>query len=222
MVKGRTLFKYKIKKGPLHKLPVILKIIMMILFSSLCFLLSLQLHIALILLLFIFAFICKITFWEQLTDLKPALYYSVFMYILSVISSITKISSDIFFNTSIFMPNQEYLLTALRLTFIIQLSALFFRTTSFMEIKECLNMIEHFIKRFFKIQSKSFFTDTISLFLMFIPDFFIVWSNVNLAWRARGGKPGIKKIKILIFVLISISFEKAALKARAIEARNIY
>ena len=220
MVKSRTLFKYKIIKGPLHKLPVMLKLFILIFIPVFCFkLTSLWLGIV-ILLTVIFALFCKFTTGEQLTDIKPALFYAAIMYFLSILSNLTETLHNI--NISIFIPNPDYLNTALRLTYIIQLSALFFRTTSFMEIKDCLNIIERFIKQLFKIPLKTYFTDTISLFLIFIPEFFIVWSNINLAWKARGGKPGIKKIKTLVFILITICFEKAALKARALEARKIY
>jgi len=220
MVSGQSLFKYKINKCPLHKLPVILKFILLILFSGFCFALSsLWLGIA-ILFAVIIAFLCKFTIGEQLTDLKPAIFYSMIMYLLSVLSNLTETLPVINIKPSVFIIDPYYFITILRLTFIIQLSSLFFRTTSFMQIKDCLNVIESFVKRLFKNNSKIFFTDSISLFLMFIPEFFNVWSNVNLAWKARGGKQGIKKIRTLVFVLISVSFEKAALKARALEARK--
>ena len=221
MVKAQTLFKYKIVKGPLHKLPVIIKLFMLIFLSIFCIAFSsFWLGIA-ILLAVVFAFICGFSLSEQLTDLKPAFFYSAVMYLLSVFSNLTKFSSVSNFQPIFFIPNTEYIRTALRLIFIIQMSAFLFRTTSFLELKECLNMIERFIKRIFRIPEKTFFTDTVSLFLMFIPEFFNIWTGVNLAWKARMGKPGIKKIKTLCFVLITISFEKAAVKAKALEARSI-
>jgi energy-coupling factor transporter transmembrane protein EcfT len=84
----------------------------------------------------------------------------------------------------------------------VQISALFFRTTSSLEIRE--------VVRF----------EIISLFLCFIPEIFKIWTSINLAWRARSGKEGFIKIKTLMFILISLSFEKAAIKAKALEARS--
>jgi biotin transport system permease protein len=91
----------------------------------------------------------------------------------------------------------------LRFVLIIQISALIFRTTSALEIRE--------VVRF----------EIVSLFLCFIPEIFNIWASVNLAWKARGGRNGPAKIKTVSFVLISLSFEKAALKAKALEARSI-
>ncbi|MCL2444230.1 MAG: hypothetical protein FWD13_12315 [Treponema sp.] len=63
--------------------------------------------------------------------------------------------------------------------------------------------------------------DIITLFLCFIPEIFQTWTSINTAWKARGGRQGISKIRTLVFVLISISLEKAALKAKALFARRI-
>ncbi|MCL2208756.1 MAG: hypothetical protein FWB89_01185 [Treponema sp.] len=90
----------------------------------------------------------------------------------------------------------------MRLFLIIQLSALIFRTTSSLEIQNVIRV------------------EIISLFIGFIPGIFTTWEAVNLAWRARGGGNGIKRIKSLVFILISISFEKAYLKSRALSARK--
>ncbi|MCL2266938.1 MAG: hypothetical protein FWC17_04135 [Treponema sp.] len=220
MVSERTLFKYKTVKGFLHKLPVIIKFLLLIFISFFCFTFSAAWLLISVLLAFLSAFLLKFTAIEQLTDLKPALFFAAFMYLLSLISGITDSFPVIIFQKSILIPNPDFVNTALRLVLIIQLSALFFRTTSFIEIKECLNTIEYFLKRVFKNSSGFFYTDTISLFLMFIPEFFNVWSAFNLAWKARGGKPGVKKIKTLVFLLITASFEKAAVKAKAIESRG--
>jgi len=62
--------------------------------------------------------------------------------------------------------------------------------------------------------------EIISLFINFIPEIFKIWTSINLAWKSRGGKNGFGKIKTLVFVLISLSFEKAAIKAKALSARS--
>jgi len=185
-----------------------------------------------------FAFFFRFTLREQLTDFKPAFFYTILMYSLSVFSNsinnkdIIDITNSLFtFNYSmlnVFIPHQDYIRIVLRLTLIIQLSALFFRTTSSIELRDCLNNIERFIRRVFSslpflgknISLSVKFAENISLFLSFIPEVFETWSKINLAWKARGGKQGFKKIRMLIFILISMSFEKAAIKAKAIEARR--
>ncbi|WP_461247202.1 hypothetical protein [Treponema sp. R6D11] len=103
---------------------------------------------------------------------------------------------------TLLIPDLEYLRITLRLVLIVQISALLFRTTSSLEIREVVR------------------SEIISLFLSFIPEIFKIWTSINLAWKARGGKEGLGKIKTLMFILISLSFEKAALKAKALEARS--
>lgn len=153
------------------------------------------------------AFLCGFTPREQLTDLKPAVFYALLMYALSVFSNLYEIWGAAqmpisAFAAAILLPRPDFLRIALRLVLIVQISALLFRTTSSMEIREALG-----IKIF-------------SLFLCFIPEIFETWAAINLSWKARGGRQGFAKIKTLVFILISISMEKASRKAKALEARG--
>ena len=205
MVKS-PIFKYKTNKGHLHKVPAVIKLILLLPLSVFCITLPpfwLCIGTAVLILT---TFLCRITFSEQLTDLKPVFFYAILMYILSVLSNLTEIQPSSFTPDSslliIFIPGKEYLQITLRLILIVQLSALIFRTTSSLEIREAVKL------------------NIVTLFLMFIPEIFNIWTNINLAWKARGGRQGIVKIKTLLFVLISLSFEKAAIKAKALEARS--
>jgi len=234
MVSKQSIFKYKTIRGPLHKLPVMLKIFLLLPLSIFCLALPSFWLCAGIITAVITAFICRFSLREQLTDLKPAVIYAVLMYVLSIFTNlfnyvnVTQLSFHCSL-LSVLCPHPDFLRIALRLTLIIQLSALLFRTTSSIEIRECLCNIEYFIKSIFtklplfnkNISLRSRFSENISVFLMFIPEIFTIWSNIDLAWKARGGKQDLKKIKMLIFVLITLSFEKAALKAKALEARGL-
>jgi biotin transport system permease protein/energy-coupling factor transport system permease protein len=175
------------------------------------------------------AFLCGFTLREQLTDIKPAVFYAALMYGLSVFSNLFERETL----TALFIPRPDFLRISLRLALIVQLSALLFRTTSSVELRDGLCAIELFIRRVLsllrgklrcktgeQIAQQSRLAQTISLFLSFIPEIFANWTSINLAWKARGGKQGLAKIKTLIFVLITLSFEKAAVKARALEARG--
>jgi len=207
---GNMVFKYKTIKGPLHKVPAVIKLLLLLPLSVFCMSLSpLRLGIG-ILLLFFAAFICGLSLRDQLTDIKPALFYAVLMYALSVFSNI--IDNCNIFNIKlieinqfdkIFIPDLEYLRVSLRLALIVQISALLFRTTSALEIREVVR------------------SEIITLFLCFIHEIFKIWSSVNLAWKARGGKEGVKKIRTIVFAVISLCFEKAALKSKALEARSV-
>jgi len=185
---------------------------------------------------FLAAFVIGFPFREQLTDLKPAVFYAAFMYLLSIFSNFFNFIDNgsyslftIFHNIHfLLIPNPEFIRITLRLTLIIQLSAFFFRTTSSLEIRESLFTAERLVRKplsflpFFgkRIPSESRFMHYISLFLMFIPEVFRTWTSINTAWKARAGKQGLSKIKTTVFILISLCMEKAALKARALEARR--
>jgi len=206
MVSKSSIFKYKTIKGPLHKVPAVIKLILLLMLSVFCITLPSLWLCAGILFSILISFLCRITLNEQLTDLKPVIFYAILMYLISLLSNIfetppcavTGRSALIF----MIMPRAEYLQITLRLVLIVQLSALIFRTTGSLEIKEAVRL------------------DFITLFLMFIPEIFNTWSSINLAWKARCGAKGFVKIKTLLFVLISISFEKAAIRAKALEARS--
>jgi biotin transport system permease protein len=204
MVIDNSVFKYKTQKGLLHKVPTVIKLLSLLPLSLFCMSLpSLWLGVG-ILFCVLIAFICGLSPQDQITDFKPAFFYAVLMYVLSVFSnfidSYRVLTAERFF--TVLIPNLEYLRITLRLVLIVQVSALLFRTTSSLQIREVVRL------------------EVISLFLSFIPEIFKIWTSVNLAWKARGGKEGFGKIKSLMFILISLSFEKAALKARAIEARS--
>jgi energy-coupling factor transporter transmembrane protein EcfT len=156
----------------------------------------------------IFAFFCRFTLREQLTDLKPALFYALLMYVLSVFSNLYNYQFEIN-NFRILIPPAEYIRITLRLVLIIQLSALLFRSTSAIEIREALRAV--LPKRI---------AENISLFICFIPQIFEIWVLISLAWKARGGRKGISGIKTIVFILISLNMEKAAVKSRALAARS--
>jgi biotin transport system permease protein/energy-coupling factor transport system permease protein len=131
------------------------------------------------------------------------------MYALSISSNLFELFGEITLNANttinlvlILMPRYDFLHIALRLVLIVQLSALLFCTTSALEIRESLRI------------------EPISLFLSFIPLIFETWKTVDLAWKARGGRQGVKKIRTIVFVLISLSMEKAAMKSTALTARK--
>jgi len=230
MVMKQAVFRYKTVKGPLHKLPAMLKLFVLLPLSGFCMSLSplwLEITIGILILT---AFICGFTLREQITDLKPAAIYAFLMYDLSVLSNLFENFNKMTYAdlAAAFIPREDFLRISLSLAVVMQLSALLFRTTSSIEIRESLLTIERFLRSIFsripflgkKISPRPRFAQNISLFLCFIPEIFQTWSTIDLSWKARGGKHGLAKIKTVVFVLISLSFEKAALKSKALEARG--
>jgi len=200
-----AVFRYKTIKGPLHKVPAEIKLLLLIPLSFICMSLPPIWLAAGIILCIPASFAFGLSLQDQLTDARPAIYYAVLMYFLSAFSNIFDNFKAAPFNelAAALIPRYEYLRITLRLMLVVQISALVFRTTSSLEIREAVRL------------------EIISLFLCFIPEIFKIWAAVNLAWKARGGKEGLLKIRIVVFVLISLCFEKAALKAKAAEARSV-
>jgi biotin transport system permease protein/energy-coupling factor transport system permease protein len=209
-----------------------LKLFLLLPLSVFCMSLPSLWLLAGIVLAVIIAFLCKFTLCEQLTDLKPAFYYSALMYALSLFSKLFENLAGVSlsaFAIAVLAPNPEFLQICLRLILIIQLSSLLFRSTSSMEIREGLISAEMFFRRAFSsfpifrkhnsLQPR--FSQNLSLFLGFIPEIFENWSAINMAWKARGGKNSFSKIKTVVFLLISFNMEKAAVKSRALAARQI-
>ena len=231
MVSRASAFRYKTVKGHLHKLPPMLKLIMLLPLSVFCLSLPpLWLAAGKISAIFT-AFLCKFTLQEQVTDIKPAVFYAILMYALSVFSSLFEYWGIIpvaALASAIFVPNSDFLQIAMRLLLMVQLSALLFRTTSSIEIRESLCMIERFIRQYLSylpiigkwISRQPRFSFSISLFLSFIPQIFSTWASISLAWKARGGKRSLAGARTLLFLLITNSFENAAIKAKALEARE--
>jgi energy-coupling factor transporter transmembrane protein EcfT len=229
-IRQEVVFKYKTVKGFLHRVPALVKLLLILPLSLFFMQLSPVFLAAGIAAVCIIAFLGKFTLHEQLIDVKPAVFYALLMYGLSVFSTLIEswhTFPEISFS-SVLMPHQDFFRITLRLVLIIQLSALLFRTTSSGEIRDTLFTMEFAIRSFFAkiffqkklITVKHSFSEYIALFLCFIPEIFENWALVNMAWKARGGKNGFAKIKSLVFILISLSMEKAALKAKALEARQ--
>ncbi len=228
--KREGIFKYKTVKGPLHKVPALVKLLLLLPLSVFFMSLSSVYLTAGIIAACVCAFLCRFTLREQLTDLKPAFFYTVLMYALSVFSRLIDTWNTFPSFSLVFLltPNPDFLRISLRLVLIIQLSSLLFRTTSQGELREALFALELGFKRFLakiffqkkQVKTENRFSGYIALFLCFIPEIFENWTFINTAWKARGGKQGFAKIKTLTFMLISFSMEKAALKAKALEARR--
>jgi biotin transport system permease protein/energy-coupling factor transport system permease protein len=202
---SNTVFRYKTIKGYLHKVPALIKLILLLPLSVFCMSLPSLWLCAGIFLIFLAAFFFGLSLREQLTDVKPAFYYALLMYALSVFSNFIKNFKLIPVNElliNMLIPHPDFLQITLRLTLIVQISALLFRTTSPLEIREAVRL------------------EIISLFLCFIPEIFKTWTSINLAWKSRGGGQGFYKIKTLTFVLITLSFERAAVKVKALQARS--
>jgi len=60
----------------------------------------------------------------------------------------------------------------------------------------------------------------LSLMLGFLSRFFLIWEDITLAWKSRGGKKNITRLVVLIPLVIEKMMVKAAETAMALESRG--
>lgn len=173
-----------------------------------------------IVVLFCIELSAKIKLNEQLTDIKPVLYYAILLFLFDLLTvnyfELENIKSELL-KTFSWENQKETVFFLLKLIAIMQTSSLFFRTSTSLEIRNAISKIETKLRRNNK---KNSFTQVIFLFLNFIPMVSKTLNQLKLSWKARSGKPGIKMYVTLLPVLFSVSIKKAWNMSRALSIRN--
>jgi energy-coupling factor transporter transmembrane protein EcfT len=239
MAVNRAVFRYKKGNTVLHKTPAIIKLIALFAISALAMyvdinVLIIALPVALVTVL-VFARYASLGAIDILTDMKPALYYAFSLYVISIVrnasiavsvaASAGAASVDA---ANIFTPDMQYVYIALKLLFVMMVSALLFHSTSSIEIKNAICNIEYTLRRFVKRFAKNIslatpVADCVALTLNFIPEIFELWARIELSAKARvnvrglGGK--LKRLRLVLTSLLAQSMYRASLKAKVIAAR---
>jgi biotin transport system permease protein/energy-coupling factor transport system permease protein len=231
MKEKAIVFRYRKGNSILHRVPALIKLFALVSLTVNIMFLPLYAVCAGIILLVIPALVCGFSVREQFADIKPALFYAFFLYLISVFGKLASAGFTIastagFIN--ILHPNYEYGLYMLRLILVMQLSGLLFRTTTSIEIKEAICTVEIVIRKALRklpfakhISPTARFGTSAALMINFIPALFELWDKLNRAYRARGGKGGLKQFRVLLVALIALSFHYAEGKARALQAREL-
>lgn len=194
----KPLFSYRAGTSILHKMPPVLKLFFLFALTALVF--FFPYYSPLYSLCFIAAArFCGFPFLQQLKDLKMILPYCILLSSLHLFSVLMKTESS-----------AKYLMfIILKLICLVQISSLFFNTTSSIQIKESL---EKFLP--FKVSV------LFSLFLFFIPLLFSIWTKLDYAWKARSGKNGFSKFFKLFPVFISEAFYRGQKLLYALQNRS--
>ena len=93
--------------------------------------------------------------------------------------------------------------------------SLVFSVTTPGEIRKSLTRLE----AFFRLEKLRLGLH-ISLLLGFLPGFFAIWEDVNLAWKSRGGKKNLSYLVVLVPLALERMMVKAAETASAMESRG--
>lgn len=193
------IFSYSPVKSPIHSIPAILKILVLFAVPVTVYLCPIWVSIALIALLPLVALVGRIRIRDFVHDLKPIEIYCLMIVAIDVLSYLLFDAKEIVTQRSLYM--------LLRLLCAIEVTSVFFRTTSTFEIRESLQSIEKAVTfGHSSLVASSMFT----LFLSFIPQIFATWSALDLSYRARSSKRGPTKAFVLLPLLISMSIKRAS------------
>ena len=215
-----SLFNYKIGNTFLHRCPVWCKLLFIPVISILVFCFPPQICLALITLQILLAIFLRFSFSEIISDLRPVFYYFLILVVVEIFSVLYEIfpiviTSDYnsikncLINHFSWEMQKATVFMLMKILCLFQTTSLLFKTSTQLQIKECLE----------KIKVLSGFAFVLSMFINFIPITSKIWNQTKKAWFARGGKKGIKMYVTLLSVLFSVGMKKAWNMSRAMEIR---
>lgn len=199
IVDVNPLFSYRAGNSLIHKMPAVFKVVLLFVLPAAVFFVP-----PLYCLIWIgfnagAALYAGFGIKQQVLDLKPLAYYVFFLAMVQTVSFIA--GSD----TSI----QPLIELILKLVCALQITSLFFNTTTSLELKAALEKI-------LPAHAALLFV----LFLTFIPMLFSVWAQLERSWKARAGKNGVKKLFVLFPIFISLALFKARSLFYSLQNRN--
>ena len=205
-----SFFSYSRKQSLIHRTPAWVKLLVLLATPFTVYLTPLYICVSLMALFLVLAIVSEMGMERFFRDLRPIAWYCLMIIAIDVLSYLLfDRNRDVITYTSLQM--------ILRLLCAMEATSVFFRTTSTYEISCTLQSIE---KAVTFGHSRLVVSSVLSLFLSFLPRIFRTWSDIDNAYRSRGGKKGITKIVRLLPVLITISIKKASTTYMALQNRN--
>lgn len=211
-MKQDTAFSYKQGSSFLHRCPAWIKILLIPVVSIAVFKLPFYCAAGLCFVQIILASALSFTIREQLRDLKAVLYYAAFLIFAKVIGNIAANHFDL---RDFLLNEKETWFLLLKLLCVMQSASLLFKTSTSLQIREGLELMEHKITR----KQTAPVTQAVSLFICFIPQVSKNWQQAERAWKARGGRKSLRMFAVLLPVFFSVGMKQAYNSARAISAR---
>jgi len=205
-----SLFAYTKRNSQVHKTPAWIKLLILLATPVTVYLTPVYVCLCLMALFVLLALVSRIGVTRFLRDLRPILVYCTMIAMIDVLSWL-------FFNRERDIVTQTSILMMLRLVCATEAASVFFRTTGTYEIGKTLRGIE---KAVTFGHTRYAVSGMFALFLSFLPQIFRTWSDIDAAYRSRGGKRGIGKILVLLPVLITISMKRAETTRLSLLARD--
>ena len=207
-----TPWAYRKGSGFLYRIPAGIKLLFIFCLSIAVFVLDYYFIFIGIAIIFLLSVCAKIPPWKLLKGS-----FSIIVIILAIILFM---SLEINFNevNPIKLNNEglvSSVLLGLRMMVSFSAGALLFTVTSMCEILRSLSTAEKFLHL-----ERLKLSLGISLMLGFIPKFFEIWEDTELAYKSRKGRGNLVKLITLIPIIIDRLMEKAAVMAEALESRG--
>ncbi len=211
-----TIFRYSRGSGVPYRIPAWIKLLSLCPATWLIFRLEIPYCAAAIAVTALVLRLSGFPFREQAADVRPILFYLYFMYAVSVFTNIAE-TAPAHVSAAVLIPRRDTALLLLRLLLTMQVSSLLFKTTTSVQLQDGLSLIETTIRSVLRaipvigrrVPPDPAFAGLIALFITFIPRVFASWNKIERAWKARGGKNGIAKMKTLLPVLFSVCMTEA-------------
>ncbi|MCQ2575189.1 MAG: hypothetical protein MJ162_00500 [Treponema sp.] len=223
-------FSYKSGNSLFHKMPAWLKILLIPALNIVVFNLHPLVSVFFVILQFIIACCLRFSIREQLSDLKPVIFYAALLYLIGFCSDVCSTFFDNA-NQQVFLSiikssgikiftDSSIALQLVKLFAVMQSASIVFKTSTSLEIRDGVGVIESFVRKVLHLKKKNTLTNTISLFVCFIPLVYKIWNQSKLVWKARGGKKGLRMYLKLLPVLLSVGMKNAWNSARALTIRD--
>lgn len=224
-----SVFSYKSGNTVFHRMPSWIKILFIPAFNIALFYFDWKIAAVCVVLQVILFFILKFTVKEQIKDLKPVIYYAVFLYLMNFFMQLynlctntdleaVKVVKNSFVNTFCDL-NTAYF--CVKFTACVQSCSLMFKTSTSLEIRTGIENIEIVIRKCIPfVKKESSFALAVSMLINFIPTIFKLWSQLERAWIARGGKKGPAMTLVLIPKLFSLGLNFAWNTSKALINRG--
>ncbi len=205
-----SIFAYAKRNSPVHRTPAWIKLLVLLAIPVTVYLTPLYVCITLMAVLALLALISRMGLRAFLRDLRPILVYCLMIAMIDVLSWL-------FFNRERDIVTQTSIVMILRVVCAAEAASVFFRTTGTYEISRTLRGIE---KALTFGHTRYAVSGMFTLFLGFLPQIFRTWTEIDTAYRSRGGRRGIRRIAVLLPVLITISMKKADTTRLSLLARR--
>ena len=130
--------------------------------------------------------------------------------------TMTSLFYQVFCSKEFIQTQKNLLFMFSRLFALLQASSLLYKTTSSLQIRSGIAFLERKITH----TTTTRFTDSLFMFVNFIPMISRIFHDLQKAWLARGGKKNLKMYATILSALFSVGMKKAWSLTRALQVRN--